>query len=140
MGKATIYRRWPGKEDMLLDALALLATPLPEPQGRSVRDDLVALLDAMCEEAADPRRPGSSRCCRARAAVPAADGQVPGDGDRAAPRAVRTVLRRGVATGELREDTDVDAVMYLLSGAALARGGPGEPSDSRYAGEWWTSC
>ena len=56
VGKATIYRRWPGKEDLLLDALASLASPLPEPQGRSVRADLMALVDAMCEEAADPRR------------------------------------------------------------------------------------
>ncbi|HEY4851574.1 MAG TPA: helix-turn-helix domain-containing protein, partial [Streptosporangiaceae bacterium] len=31
VGKATIYRRWPGKEDLLLDALAALKTPLPEP-------------------------------------------------------------------------------------------------------------
>ena len=45
---------------------------------------------------------------------------------------IRSVLRRGVATGELRESTDIDAVMFLLSGAVLARGGPGEPPDSRY--------
>ena len=56
VGKATIYRRWPGKEDLLLDAIAALKTPLPEPAGRSAREDLVALLGAMCEETADPRR------------------------------------------------------------------------------------
>ncbi|MBO0838003.1 MAG: TetR/AcrR family transcriptional regulator, partial [Actinobacteria bacterium] len=56
VGKATIYRRWPGKEDMLLDAIATLATRLPIPQGRSVRADLVALLTSICREAADPRQ------------------------------------------------------------------------------------
>src|SRR5258706_393071 len=56
VGKATIYRRWPGKEDLLLDALAALQAPLPEPRGESVRDDLVALLDAMRSESVDPRR------------------------------------------------------------------------------------
>ena len=56
MGKATIYRRWPGKEDLLLDAIAALQAPLPEPAGRSVREDLVALLSAMCDGFADPRR------------------------------------------------------------------------------------
>src|SRR5215467_6175875 len=35
VGKATIYRRWPGKEDLLLDAIAALKAPMPEPAGRS---------------------------------------------------------------------------------------------------------
>src|SRR5262245_51396421 len=56
VGKATIYRRWRGKEDMLLDAIGSLGSDIPVPQGRSVRADLVALLDAFCREAADPRR------------------------------------------------------------------------------------
>src|SRR5262250_1415098 len=42
VGKATIYRRWPGKEEMLMDAVSMLRTQLPEPQGRSVRADLIA--------------------------------------------------------------------------------------------------
>src|SRR6266702_1128101 len=40
VGKATIYRRWPGKEDLLLDAMAWLKAPLPVPAGRSVAEDL----------------------------------------------------------------------------------------------------
>src|SRR5262250_1503083 len=47
VGKATIYRRWPGKEDLLLDALGALRAPLPEPKGESVRDDLTALVEAI---------------------------------------------------------------------------------------------
>src|ERR1022692_1245880 len=54
VGKATIYRRWPGKEDLLLAALAALNAPLPKPRGRSVREDLLVLLEAMCEQFADP--------------------------------------------------------------------------------------
>ena len=37
VGKATIYRRWPGKEEMLVDAVGGLGTHLPVPQGKSVR-------------------------------------------------------------------------------------------------------
>ena len=38
VGKATIYRRWPGKEDLLLDAIAALKAPLPDrPAGRPGR-------------------------------------------------------------------------------------------------------
>ena len=56
VGKSTIYRRWPGKEDLLLAAIASMQAPLPEPRGRSVREDLRALLDALTEQSADPAR------------------------------------------------------------------------------------
>jgi AcrR family transcriptional regulator len=133
VGKATIYRRWPGKEDLLLDGLAALSAPLPEPQGRSVRADLIALLTAFCKEAADPRRvrlvallQGEGRHYpRLKAGYVQMVVQ---------PRreAIRAVLRRGVATGELRESTDIDAAMYLLNGAVLASMHAGHV-DSRFA-------
>jgi AcrR family transcriptional regulator len=122
VGKATIYRRWPGREDLLLDALDQLRFPLPQPRGKSVRGDLTALLEAMCREPADPR------LARQLALLQ-------GEGDRY-PRVVarhvqtvieprrelvRSVLRRGVGTGELREDTDIEAAMFMLVGAVLAR-------------------
>ena len=34
---------------------------------------------------------------------------------------VRSVLRRGVATGELREEANVEAAVDMLTGAVLAR-------------------
>ena len=136
VGKATIYRRWPGKEDMLLDGLAQLAVPLPVPQGKSVRADLIALLDGACKDGADPRR-------RRLVALLQGEGvQYPRLKARyletvIQPRrdAFRSVLRRGVATGELRENTDIDAAMYLLNGAAVARisGMHSDLVDARYA-------
>jgi AcrR family transcriptional regulator len=136
VGKATIYRRWPGKEDMLLDGLPLLASSLPVPQGKSVRTDLVALLDACCKEAADPRR-------RRLIALLQGEGlQYPRLKAKyletiIQPRreAFRAVLRRGVATGELRENTDIEAAMYLLNGAVVAgvSGMHADLIDSRYA-------
>jgi AcrR family transcriptional regulator len=134
VGKATIYRRWPGKEDMLLDAVSTLGTHLPEPQGRSVRADLIALLSAICREAADRRR------ARLFALLQGEGSRYPRLMDTyiktvVQPRrdVVRSVLRRGVATGELREDTDIEAASFLLDGAVLASmHGPG-PVDARYA-------
>jgi len=35
---------------------------------------------------------------------------------------IRSVLRRGAATGELRPDTDIEAALFMLTGAVLARG------------------
>jgi AcrR family transcriptional regulator len=104
VGKATIYRRWPGKEDLLLDALAALQAPLPEPKGESVRDDLVALLEAMRGESVDPRR------VRQFALLLGEGAKYP-----------RLIERRGVATGELREGTNIETSVDLLTGAVLAR-------------------
>jgi AcrR family transcriptional regulator len=134
VGKATIYRRWPGKEDMLVDALATLGRGLPEPQGKSVRADLVALLSAICREAADPRRArlfallqGEGRRYPRLMAKYLATVVQP------QRELVRSVLRRGVATGELRENTDIEAASFLLDGAVLeSMYGPG-PTDARYA-------
>jgi AcrR family transcriptional regulator len=134
VGKATIYRRWPGKEDMLIDAIDGLRTMLPVPQGRSVRADLTALLETICREAADPRR------ARLFALLQ-------GEGVRyprlmakyleivVKPRRdlVTAVLRRGVATGELRETTDIGAAVVLLNGAVLASMYGEEHLDSRDA-------
>jgi AcrR family transcriptional regulator len=122
VGKATIYRRWPGKEDLLLDALASLRAPLPEPTGESVRDDLVAMLEAMRTESVDPRQARQFALLL-------------GDGVRY-PRLIeryvetvveprrdvfRAVLRRGIATGELRENANIEIAVDMLTGAVLAR-------------------
>ena len=123
VGKATIYRRWPGKEDLLIDALASLKTPLPQPQGRSAREDLIALLQAMSADTADPRRTREFALLM-------------GEGQKyprllaryqetvVEPRreVFRQVLRRGAATGELRADIDVDAALFMLVGAVMIRG------------------
>src|SRR5579871_3005300 len=55
VGKATLYRRWPGKEDLLIAAFAAMRRPLPEPRGESVRADLVDLLTVVAADADDPR-------------------------------------------------------------------------------------
>ena len=122
VGKATIYRRWPGKEDLLLAALAALKAPLPEPKGESVRDDLTALLDAMRTEAVDPRQMRQFALLM-------------GEGERY-PRLIeryvaavveprrdvfRAVLRRGIATGELREAINIEVAVDMLTGTVLAR-------------------
>jgi len=122
VGKATIYRRWPGKEDLLLAAIAAVKVPLPEPAGQSVRADLVDLLDSMCQSAADP---GLAR----QAALLLGEGaKYPRLMARYRETVVeprrevfRSVLRRGVASGELRADTDIEAALFMLIGAVVAR-------------------
>ena len=132
VGKATIYRRWPGKEDLLLAALAALKAPLPEPKGESVRDDLAALVEAMRTEAVDPRQVRQFALLL-------------GEGERY-PRLIeryvaavveprrdvfRAVLRRGIATGELREATNIEIAVDMLTGTVLARARIGQERQDR---------
>jgi AcrR family transcriptional regulator len=122
VGKATIYRRWPNKEELLLAAFGSLKSPFPEPKGVSVRDDLLAMVEVMCADKADPRK---SR----RYALLLGEGEkYPRLMSRyketvVEPRrdAMRAVIRRGVQTGELRPDTDVEIAMLTLTGAIMAQ-------------------
>jgi AcrR family transcriptional regulator len=123
VGKATIYRRWPGKEDLLLDALAALKSPLPQPRGESVRDDLVDLMETMAADYADPRR------AREFALLLGEGAKFPRLMARytetvVEPRrdVIRSVLRRGVASGELRPDVDLEVALFMLTGAIIGRG------------------
>jgi AcrR family transcriptional regulator len=122
VGKATIYRRWPNKEELLLAAFGSLKSPFPEPEGISVRGDLLAMVKVMCADKADKRK--SRRYA-----------MLLGGGDKyprlmaryketvVEPRreAMRAVLRRGVETGELRAGVDVEIALLTLTGTVLAK-------------------
>ena len=135
VGKATIYRRWPNKEELLLAAFGSLKSPFPEPAGDSVRDDLLAMVKVMCADKGDPRK-------ARRYAL------LLGEGDKyprlmaryketvVEPRrdAMRAVIRRGIQTGELRPDTDVEIAMLTLTGVVMAReNSPGGALDDDFA-------
>jgi AcrR family transcriptional regulator len=123
VGKATIYRRWPGKEDLLLDAIAALQAPLPEPAGESVRDDLVAVLGAMRDRVADPRRVREFALLLGEGAkYPRLMARYVETVLEPRREVIRSVLRRGVASGELRASIDVEAALFMLTGAVIARG------------------
>jgi AcrR family transcriptional regulator len=123
VGKATLYRRWGGKEDLLIAAFAAMKHPLPEPRGESVRADLIALLAVIAADADDPR------FAQQYALLHGAGERYPRLVARyreqvVEPRRelVRVVLRRGIEAGELRADIDVEVAMLMLTGAVMARG------------------
>jgi AcrR family transcriptional regulator len=118
VGKAAIYRRWPGKHALLSDALRTLKGAPPVPAGRSVREDLVLLLSAM----------GNNPDARAARIMPCLIPELKRSPeqyrlyqDMVEPRrkAIREVLHRGVDAGELRADLDIDLTMMMLTGPVL---------------------
>jgi len=98
--------------------------PLPEPAGRSAREDLVTLLGAMCRETADPRRARQFALLLGEGAkYPRLMARYMETVVEPRREVIREVLRRGIATGELRPDLDVDAALFMLIGAVVARRG-----------------
>ncbi|MGP3947198.1 TetR/AcrR family transcriptional regulator [Streptomyces sp. 7N604] len=122
VGKATVYRRWPGKEALLLDVMRSLDVHTPEAAGVSVRDDLVLMLEFL-------RRRGLAK--RSSAVMRAVITEVTSHPDlwkeyqdtviRGRRDAVYEVLRRGMATGEIRADVDLELLADLFTGPMLAR-------------------
>jgi AcrR family transcriptional regulator len=118
VGKATIYRRWAGKDALLLDALRRLKGIMAQPEGHSVRDDLVLLVGAIGKNV-DPRA-AKIMPCLAPAVNRSAD-QFQLYQNIIAPRRqlMREVLRRGIDEGALRPDIDVEVTMAVLTGPML---------------------
>jgi AcrR family transcriptional regulator len=113
--KATIYRRWPAKEDLVADALlAQTGRTVPMPDTGSVRDDLRQLAYAVIANITSPQGEGLVRTLVSDAArVPAIA---------AAGRTfwaerfslAGTLVRRGIDRGELPAAADPDFLIESL--------------------------
>lgn len=122
VGKTTIYRRWPNKEALIIDALAALKEPFPEPRGESARDDLVAIARAFISDKTDKNRldcywhiiGGAER-------YPELMSRFTREVVEPRRDVIRMVLRRGIASGELRADLDVEVTLWLVMGALAQR-------------------
>jgi AcrR family transcriptional regulator len=116
VGKATIYRRWKTKEELFIEALRTVAFPLPDPDTGSLRGDVEAIIAFNLEHATR-----NAALLMPRLMVEAADDPelfaVMQDVLVEPRRAVlRTILRRGVERGEMRDDVDPEAAIDLLIG------------------------
>jgi AcrR family transcriptional regulator len=122
VGKATIYRRWSGKEELFVDVLRAVEPPEPPLPGTSMRDDLVALLE-------QARLRGLAK--RSSAILTNVHAQM-----KSSPRIWAAyhatvveprrrlqaqVLRRGQENGELRTDIDVELMNDMVVGPMLLR-------------------
>ncbi|MFC1416636.1 TetR/AcrR family transcriptional regulator [Streptacidiphilus cavernicola] len=122
VGKATIYRRWPNKEELLLDVLRRVDEPEPPEFDGPVRDALVAALEFL-------RRSGLARRSQSSLALIAHEVQHLPELHRRyheqviEPRRerMRRLLARGVERGEIRGDVDLDLLGELVVGPMLSR-------------------
>jgi AcrR family transcriptional regulator len=137
VGKTTVYRRWPGKDELVVDALATLNDDL-EPIGPGPASErLVQLLDQLRLRA---QGTVGGRIFPAMAACSGTHPQLWALFHERVlePRRelLRALLREGVSTGELRGDLDIELAVNLLVGGmvyALNLRPPGEVVDDGYA-------
>ncbi|MFF6954397.1 TetR/AcrR family transcriptional regulator [Streptomyces iakyrus] len=122
VGKATIYRRWSGKEELFVDVVRAAEPPDPPLPGTSMRDDLVVLLEQV-------RRRGLAN--RSSAILHSVQAQMKSSpklwaayhATVVAPRRRLglEVLRRGQENGELRTDLDLELLNDIFVGPILLR-------------------
>ena len=121
VGKATLYRRYAGKESLVVDALATVTDTVARVARGGLRDDLVALVASTVRTTSSPAGRLLPRLVSAAVDNPSLleryRQQV------ITPRRQRfaEVLLAGIRSGELRADLDVEHTIDLLVGPVLYR-------------------
>lgn len=121
VGKATIYRRWDGKEPLVLDALTASRQLAPTPDTGDLVHDLLALYLPLTEPVAQQATVRLLPALAAEAAVnpDLAERLRAFVADRRIP--AREVWERARDRGEIGPDVDVDLAIDLLIGSLLYR-------------------
>ncbi|GAA3109575.1 TetR/AcrR family transcriptional regulator [Streptomyces echinatus] len=122
VGKATIYRRWSGKEELFVDVIRAAEPPEPELPGTSMRDDLLVLLENLRQRGLASRSSALLHNVHAQMKSNPKIWAAYHENVIAPRRAlVLDVLRRGQLNGELRPDVDVELANDLFVGPVLVR-------------------
>jgi AcrR family transcriptional regulator len=129
ISKATMYRRWRSKQELIVDAVAALVSDIAVPDTGSTRSDLRALMGGAVAVYAGSREaavmPSLLDAMSRDDALAAAVRDTFLAGRRAA---LRAVLQRGVDRGDLQPDLDFELALDVLGGPLFYRllvtGGP----------------
>lgn len=117
VGKTTVYRRWPGKRELVLDALAELNTGMPElPAPGPTRQRVRELMEHVCHKDLGST---SSRIMPRMIAYRSSHPELYADYVtrviRPRRERMKTVLREGIERGEVRSDLDVELAAISLT-------------------------
>ncbi|MET9912890.1 TetR/AcrR family transcriptional regulator [Streptomyces sp. NPDC006476] len=122
VGKATIYRRWSGKEELFVDVVRSAEPPGPQLPGTSMRDDLVALLEHLRQRGLMTRSSAILHNVHAQMkSSPKIWAAYHATVVRPRRELQIAILRRGQADGELRTDLDVELLNDMFVGPMLFR-------------------
>ncbi|HEY1176323.1 MAG TPA: TetR/AcrR family transcriptional regulator [Phytomonospora sp.] len=119
VGKATIYRRWPGKDELILDAISSMKSKIPVPKGESVRDDLLAIMKSSAVSRDVDRDARVIPCVALEMRRNPKFAKLHEQVVEQRREVSREVIRRGIASGEIRPDAEVEVVITMLSAPML---------------------
>jgi len=122
VGKATVYRWWNSKDEVIAEALQRLLKGVPVPDTGTVREDLLAVQRTFVGMYGNPATRTLlsglvAAMARSHLIAQAVRGGFAGD----RIDAIRTVLERGIARGEVRADVDVETAIDMVAGPLMFR-------------------
>lgn len=123
VGKATIYRRWRGKSELVAEALSSLRIDREPPDEGSLRADILALSQRQLGLIrAQPRFPRlAPRLLAESADHPELHAIVMSSLIEPIREIVATLLRRAIRRGELRRNLDLEAAIDLFHAPIIYR-------------------
>lgn len=121
VGKATIYRRWSSKEELILAAAETVVADVPTPDTGSIRDDLLVLAKAVAAHFGS-KTAGCVAADLAAEATRSAEARALMQRFTSTRRKIAlTIVRRAIERGELRSDVEADTVVDAIVGPIFYR-------------------
>ena len=128
VGKATVYRRWPSKEDLAVSAMErLYQAEFPEPDTGSIRTDLAESYRSVLTFVNSPEGAAFLRMSIAESVRDERIAALYRSSTIRREELSRVTFERAIARGEVRSDIDVDSAVQWLGGMITVRAVSGRP-------------
>lgn len=122
VGKATVYRRWPSKEDLAVAAMETLYTAeIPEPDTGSIKTDLAAVYRSVLEFVNTPEGAAFLRTSIAESVRDERIAELYRGATERREAQSRATFERAIERGEVRADLDIDSAIQWLGGLLANR-------------------
>lgn len=122
VGKATVYRRWPSKEDLAVAAMeTLYSAEMPEPDTGSIETDLAESYTAVLQFVNTPEGEAYLRTSIAESVRDNRIAELYRSSTERREAQSRATFERAIRRGEVRADIDVDTAVQWLGGLLAVR-------------------
>lgn len=122
VGKATVYRRWPSKDDLAVAAMErLYSMEIPQPDTGSIWSDLEESYRSVVSFVSTPEGEAYLRMSIAESVRDERIAKLYRTATERAEEQARVMYQRAIDRGEVRADVDVDSCVQWLGGLIATR-------------------